>query len=78
MIREHGGEHDGEVKVNITKRVLTYAYLFVTVLLFDVVMFVYAEKPPENILKNGDFDLNLDGWHHWTHCRCGCAVPNRG
>ena len=30
-------------------------------------MFAYAAEPPENILQNGDFDLKLDGWHHWTH-----------
>ncbi len=53
--------------MNITKRILTYTYLFVLMLLFGGVTLAYAEKPPENILKNGDFDLNLEGWHHWTH-----------
>ncbi len=44
-----------------------YTSLLTLVLLFGVTTLSYAAKPPENILNNGDFDLNLEGWHHWTH-----------
>ena len=54
-------------KENMINRILIYTNLFVSMLLFGFVTFVHAEKPPENILRNGDFDNKLDEWHHWTH-----------
>lgn len=52
--------------VNTTKGFPIYICLFVLVWfvlvwLFGFTSFTFAEKPPENILKNGDFDLNLEG-----------------
>ena len=64
--------------MNITKRILTYIYLFVSMLLFGFVTLAYSEKPPENILKNGDFDLSLDGWHHWTHADAAALFQTEG
>lgn len=34
---------------------------------FVITVLAYSVEQPENILKNGDFDLKLDQWHHWTH-----------
>lgn len=34
---------------------------------FVITVLAYSVELPENILKNGDFDLKLDQWHHWTH-----------
>ena len=62
----------------MTKGILTYISLFVSILLFGFVTFIYAEKPPENILKNGDFDLNLEGWHHWTHADAAALFQTEG
>ena len=42
-------------------------YLSLLLLLFGSITPVYTEKPPENILNNGDFDHHLQGWRHWTH-----------
>ena len=44
-----------------------YVCLLTLILLFGLIPFAHTAKPPENILKNGDFDNKLDGWHHWTH-----------
>ena len=45
------------------------AYLCLLVLIVFCVAqpLVYAADAPDNILKNGDFALNLDQWHSWTH-----------
>lgn len=51
----------------MTNRIRTYINLFTLMLLLGFMTFVYAENPPENILKNGDFDNKLDQWHLWTH-----------
>ena len=67
-----------KVEVNMTKGILVYTCLFVPVLLFGFITFVYAEKLPENILKNGDFDLNLEGWHHWTHADAAALFQTEG
>ena len=42
-------------------------FLSTLVLLFGFVTLADTAKIPENILNNGDFDLHLQGWHHWTH-----------
>ena len=47
-------------------------------LLFGFVTFGYAEKPPENILKNGDFNNKLDQWHHWTHASANAVFLTEG
>lgn len=41
-------------------------------------MIAAAEKLPENILLNGDFDLNLEAWHHWTHESAGALFETEG
>lgn len=41
--------------------------VFSLVLLFGLSTLAYSDELPENILKNGDFDLRLEQWHHWTH-----------
>ena len=64
--------------MNTTKGILTYIYLFVSMVLFGFVTLAYTEKPPENILKNGDFDLNLQGWHHWTHADAAALFQTEG
>ncbi len=56
-----------KAKMNTTKTLLLYTPLFVLVWLFGFAVIAYPQELPENILKNGDFDLLLDGWHHWTH-----------
>lgn len=47
-------------------------------LLFGLATFIYAEEFPENILKNGDFDDNLDQWHHWTHASANAVFLTEG
>ena len=64
--------------MNITKGILTYIYLLVSMLLVGCATLAYAEKPPENILKNGDFDLSLEGWHHWTHADAAALFQTEG
>ena len=54
-------------KANTTKAILAFNALLVLIGLFGFTALAYTAKPPDNILKNGDFDLNLEGWHHWTH-----------
>ncbi len=41
--------------------------LFTFLLIFAFTAVAYTVEPPENILKNGDFDLNLEHWHNWAH-----------
>ena len=53
-------------------------FLFTLTLLCSIAMFAYAAKPPENILKNGDFDLNLERWHHWTHADATALFQTEG
>ncbi|MDE0015436.1 MAG: carbohydrate binding domain-containing protein [Candidatus Poribacteria bacterium] len=53
-------------------------FLFTAVVLFGFATLAYAEKPPENILKNGDFDLKLEGWHHWTHADAAALFQTEG
>ena len=55
-----------------------YASLLTLILLFGIPTLAYAAKPPENILKNGDFDLNLEGWHHWTHADAAALFQPEG
>ena len=64
--------------MNVTKGILTYIYLLVSILLVGFATLAYAEKPPENILKNGDFDLSLEGWHHWTHADAAALFQTEG
>ena len=64
--------------MNTTKGTLTYICLLVLMLLLDFVTHVYAQKPPENILKNSDFDLNLEGWQHWTHAEATALFQTEG
>jgi hypothetical protein len=64
--------------VNTTKGILIYTYLLGAMLLVGFATLAYAEKPPENILKNGDFDLKLQGWHHWTHADAAALFQTEG
>ena len=47
--------------------ILTFSLFFILFGLLGISTVASAENPPENILKNGDFDNLLDQWHHWTH-----------
>ena len=53
-------------------------FLFTLTLLCGLATHAYAEKPPENILNNGDFDLNLEAWHHWTHAEAAALFQPEG
>ncbi len=46
--------------------------------MLGLVMVAYSDKPPENILQNGDFDLKLDQWHHWTHESANALFTTEG
>ena len=54
------------------------AISLITVAIFGVAPLTTAQKLPDNILKNGDFDLNLDSWHHWTHADAGALFQTEG
>ena len=66
------------VKVNTTNGASIYIFLLVLIWLFGIATLAYTEKPPENILKNGDFDFNLEGWHHWTHADAAALFQTEG
>ena len=53
-------------------------YLSLLLLLFGSITPVYTEKPPENILNNGDFDHHLQGWRHWTHESANALFQTEG
>ena len=58
----------GKGKKNTTKSTLTCVLcLLISIGLFGFTTLASSAKPPENILKNADFDLNLEGWQHWAH-----------
>ncbi len=40
---------------------------FVPLLILSFTMLAYSQEIPENILKNGDFDNQLNEWSRWTH-----------
>lgn len=42
-------------------------FVFALILLFGGAGLAYTADAPENILKNGDFDMNLEQWAPWTH-----------
>lgn len=46
--------------------------------MFSFLLFAYSEKLPENILKNGDFDDLLVGWHNWTHDSADALFTTEG
>ncbi len=64
--------------MNTINGTLTYIYLFLLIGLIGFAMPTHGKKPPENILKNGDFDLNLEGWHHWTHADAAALFQTEG
>ena len=64
--------------MNTTKKAAIYIYPFVLIGLCGIVTFTYAAKLPENILNNGDFDLHLQGWHHWTHESANALFQTEG
>ena len=63
--------------MNTTKEVSTYIYPFVLIWLCGIATLTYGAKPPDNILKNGDFDLKLDGCH-WTHADAAALFQTEG
>lgn len=65
-------------RVSTTKGFSVCICSLVLIWLFGFATLAYAEKPPENILKNGDFDLNLEGWHHWTHADAAALFQTEG
>ncbi|MCY4568242.1 MAG: carbohydrate binding domain-containing protein [Candidatus Poribacteria bacterium] len=64
--------------MNTTKGVSTYFCLLVLIGFFGFTTLAYAEKLPENILNNGDFDFNLEAWHHWTHADAAALFQPEG
>lgn len=68
----------GKVEMNTINGTLTYLYLFLLIGLIGFTTLIHAEKPPENILNNGDFDLNLERWHHWTHADAAALFQTEG
>ena len=64
--------------MNTINGTLTHIYLFLLIGLIGLATLAHAEKPPENILNNGDFDLNLEGWHHWTHADAAALFQPEG
>ena len=67
-----------KAKMNTTHGTLIFIYLCLLIGLFGCTTHAYAEKFPENILRNGDFDLNLEGWHHWTHADAAALFQSEG
>ncbi len=67
-----------KVRMNTINGTSTYIYLFLLIGVIGFATVTPAEKPPENILKNGDFDLNLEGWHHWTHADAAALFQPEG
>lgn len=53
-------------------------FLIISTLLFISATVAYTEKPPENILNNGDFDHHLQGWRHWTHESANALFQTEG
>ena len=65
--------------MNTTNRIPIYiCCLLISIGLLGFATLAYTAKPPENILKNGDFDLNLEGWHHWTHDTAAALFQTEG
>lgn len=60
-----------------TYKILNATFIGLLVFLW-IGLFASAEKPPENILKNGDFDLNFESWHHWTHANAAALFQTEG
>lgn len=56
-----------KVMRDTNKDILTFSLFFILFGLLGISTVASAKNPPENILKNGDFDNQLDQWHHWTH-----------
>ena len=65
--------------MNTTNRIPIYiCCLLISIGLIGFATLAYTAKPPENILKNGDFDLNLEGWQHWTHAEATALFQTEG
>lgn len=52
--------------------------VFSLILLLGLSTLAYSDQLPENILKNGDFDLQLEQWHHWTHESANAVFQTEG
>lgn len=53
--------------MNANRRNTSVLHLYVLLLMLSFTTLAYSQKIPDNILTNGDFDNQLDGWRHWTH-----------
>ena len=65
-------------RVNTTKEFSVCIRSLVLIWMFGFATLAYTEKPPENILNNGHFDLHLQGWHHWTHADAAALFQTEG
>lgn len=55
-----------------------YTYIFTLISFFGMTVIAYTAEPPENILKNADFENKLDQWHHWTHENAAALFQTEG
>ncbi len=62
----------------LAHRLKRYHSSFTFIGLFSVATFLYAADEPENILRNGDFDLKLEHWHLWTHADAAALFQTEG
>ena len=49
-----------------------------SLIIFGLSTLAHSQQFPENILNNGDFDLQLDKWHHWTHESASAVFQTEG
>ena len=67
MTKKATANTKGKVAMNTSRHNTSALYLCVPLLILSFITIAYPQKIPNNILKNGDFDEQLNGWHHWTH-----------
>ena len=46
-----------------------YTFLLALIMLLVSATLASVADAPENILKNGDFDLNIEQWSHWAEIK---------
>ena len=67
-----------KIMKNTNKHNLSFCLFIVLVWLLGLSIVATAEKLPENILINGDFDNQLDKWSHWTHDNANALFMTEG
>ncbi len=60
--------------MNTSRRDTSVLYLCVSLLMLSFTTLAYSQEIPDNILNNGDFDEQLNGWHHWTDANAGALA----